>query len=490
MGQALYDTDLDGVARCPRSLGALVKDRKGRLGVAAGDASESSQTGRSVLLLDPDPATRARTEAALRDEDYWVFGTAEAKTAARLINVQAADLLLVDLGMAALDAVPRWERRRADASSSEAPPPTDAYAVLRPLQFDATAARYPLVVFRSADEGERTTPRRFGIVEYFSKTDTPALLTGLDSLFRNVVLPARTVESNESEDPIAALEAEIGPARPRAEVVRFPEPAAVRVETESALGASLPFDSLPRALRKALLVDPDAAYRRFLKNALGVHGFTVYEASTVEEAMRIAIARRPWLVLTEVNLPDESGFELVRRVRSHSLLAHTPLAFLSEWDDYEKRYHGMKLGADDYFMKPIPARELLIRLQLILKRYSDLRTRTRNGSGLEGGIELIGGPGVLQMCHISQLTGIFTARSGPRTAQIRFRDGDIISAHCDNAEGADAVYAFIAWSKGQFAFLPGNPGLGERLGESFDQLLLEGCRRLDESRRDPASSAY
>jgi DNA-binding response OmpR family regulator len=445
----------------------------------AGERGDSSQTARSVLLLDPDPATRARTESALRDEEYWVFGTADAKTAARLINVQAADVILVDLGMAALEVVPRWERRRSDVPPTDAPPATDAYAVLRGLQVDATAARYPMVIFKDdSHEGDRTPPRRFGIVEFLAKGDTSSVLTGLESVFRNLILPARTLESS---DPLA---------RPRGEVLPFPEPATGRspFHEPPPLAASLPFDSLPRALRQALLVDPDAAYRRFLKTSLVVHGFTVHEASTSEEALRIATARRPWLILTEVNLPDENGFELCRRVRAHSLLAHTPLAFLSDWDDYEKRYYGLKLGADDYFTKPIPARELLIRVQLILKRYSDIRTRTRNGSGLEGGIELIGAPGVLQMCHISQLTGVFTARAGNRMAQIRFRDGEVISAHCDGFQGAEAIYAFIGWPKGQFAFLPGSAGEGLRLTDSFDQLLLEGCRRLDESRRDPASN--
>ena len=455
----------------------------------------SSQTARSVLLLDPDPGTRARTEAALRDEDYWVFGTADPSTASRLINVQAADVILVDLAMAALEVVPRWERRRSDAPPTDAPPPTDAYAVLRALQVDATAARYPMVVFREEPrEGERTPPRRFGIVEFLPKGDTASIITGLDSVFRSLVLPARTIEVLEPESPLEALEPvePRAPTRPRGEVVPFPEPAAERspFNEPPPLGANLPFDSLPRALRKALLVDPDAAYRRFLKNALEVHGFTVYEASTSEEALKIATARRPWLILTEVNLPDQNGFELCQRVRAHSLLAHTPLAFLSDWDDYEKRYYGIKLGADDYFTKPIAARELLIRLQLILKRYSDIRTRTRNGSGLEGGIELIGAPGVLQMCHISQLSGVFTARTGGRMAQIRFRDGEVIAAHCDGVQGAEAIYAFIGWPKGQFAFLPGASGEGARLSDSFDQLLLEGCRRLDESRRDsdPASN--
>jgi DNA-binding response OmpR family regulator len=450
--------------------------------------ADSADSARSVLLLDGDPATRARTEAALRDDDYWVFGTADPAAAARLINVQAADLILVDLGLGALEVVPRWERRRSDAAPLDPPPGVEVYAVLRALQVDATAARYPMVVLRApSQDGDRTPPRRFGVVEYLPKRDFSGVLTGLDALFRDMVLPARNLETLEPDDSLDATESPSpAPARPRAELISFPEPPAPKVHLDEApaLGANLPFETLPRALRKALLVDPDAAYRRFLKNALEVHGFTIYETSTSEEAQRIATARRPWLILTEVNLPDENGFELCRRVRAHSLLAHTPLAFLSDWDDYEKRYYGLKLGADDYFTKPIPARELLIRIQLILKRYSDIRTRTRNGSGLEGGIELIGAPGVLQMCHISQLTGIFTARNGPRTAQIRFRDGEIVSAHCDGEQGSGGIYAFISWSKGEFAFLPASPGEGRRLAESFDQLLLEGCRRLDESRRD------
>jgi DNA-binding response OmpR family regulator len=455
--------------------------------MGSSEGSDSAQSARSVLLLDGDPVTRARVEAALRDDDYWVFGTGDPKAACRLINVQAADLILVDLGMGALEVVPRWERRRSDVAPLDPPPGVDVYAVLRALQVDATAARYPMVVLRDhAQDGDRTPPRRFGVVEYLPKADFSGVLTGLDALFRNLVLPARNVETLEPESPLDTVEpAEEEHQRPRGELVPFPEVPAVRAKSEApALGANLPFETLPRALRKALLVDPDAAYRRFLKNALEVHGFTIYETGTAEEAVRIATARRPWLILTEVNLPDENGFELCRRVRAHSLLAHTPLAFLSDWDDYEKRYYGLKLGADDYFTKPIPARELLIRVQLILKRYSDIRTRTRNGSGLEGGIELIGAPGVLQMCHISQLTGIFTARNGQRTAQIRFRDGEIVAAHCDGEQAASAIYAFIGWAKGQFAFLPSNPGEGRRLPESFDQLLLEGCRRLDESRRD------
>ena len=47
---------------------------------------------------------------------------------------------------------------------------------------------------------------------------------------------------------------------------------------------------------------------------------------------------------------------------------------------------------------------------------------------------------------------------------------------------AEAVYAFLAWDRGQFKFVPGDPGAGAPLAQSLEHLLLEGCRLLDESR--------
>ena len=412
------------------------------------------------------------------------------KTAARLINVQAADVILVDLAMAALDVVPRWERRRSDVPPTDAPPATDAYAVLRGLQVDATAARYPMVVFKdestdgrphaAASLRHRRVPSQGRTRPRCSPGSIRCFATSCCPRARSSPIPRDGLESLEPEDEHAPMRTRVPAAR--CSPSPSPRPDARRSRSRRPSPPTFLSTACPRALRQALLVDPDAAYRRFLKNALAVHGFTVHEASTSEEALRIATARRPWLILTEVNLPDENGFELCRRVRAHSLLAHTPLAFLSDWDDYEKRYYGMKLGADDYFTKPIPARELLIRVQLILKRYSDIRTRTRNGSGLEGGIELIGAPGVLQMCHISQLTGVFTARAGTRIAQIRFRDGELISAHCDGFQDAEADLRLHQLAQGPVRV----PARQRRRGTaSRRQLRPAPARGLPSARREP-----
>jgi hypothetical protein len=125
---------------------------------------------------------------------------------------------------------------------------------------------------------------------------------------------------------------------------------------------------------------------------------------------------------------------------------------------------------------------MLIRIQLLMRRYADLGTRARKGAGMEGQLEVVGAPGVLQVCHLTRLTGTLTAVDAGRRADVRFRDGEIVDAQCDDVWGEDAVFAFLAWTQGRFHFHPGDPGEGVPLGESFNQMVLEGCRRLDEQR--------
>jgi len=156
----------------------------------------------------------------------------------------------------------------------------------------------------------------------------------------------------------------------------------------------------------------------------------------------------------------------------------------------------MQLGADDFLSKQTPIRELLIRVQLLMTRYSDLESAGRKeGTGeaaatgaLEGQLEVFGAPGVLQILNQGRVTGIFTARlrtEGGDAAVFGFRDGEIISAICQEQSGPAAVYAFLAWDRGQFKFVPGDPGTGAPIAQSVEHLLLEGCRILDESRRGP-----
>ncbi len=237
------------------------------------------------------------------------------------------------------------------------------------------------------------------------------------------------------------------------------------------------------ALRTALVVDPDDTGRSAVVEDLVRHGFSVLEARTAADALRLAVARRPWLVITEVGLPDESGIDMCRRMRAHSLLRRTPVVFRSRVDDCDTRHQALKAGADDFLPKAGPSRELLIRLELLLKRFAEIEILNEPGAGLRGAVELVGAPAVLQICHLNQLTGVLVARRGSHSVRIAFRQGQVVSATGPDHEGPVVVYDFIGWPNGQFEFDRGALAEASTLEGDFTALLLEGCRRLDEKRR-------
>jgi CheY-like chemotaxis protein len=260
------------------------------------------------------------------------------------------------------------------------------------------------------------------------------------------------------------------------------------------------FNTVPAMLRTVLIADEDTAFRKYLAMPLAAQGFTIYEAADGSAAWQLAVQNRPWMILADVSMPEVDGFEFCRRVRNHPLLSRLPLLFISGSDKYKERYRALQIGADDFLSKNMPIRELLMRIQLLMTRYSDLSASGDQNPGtsevagaFQGRIEVFGAPALLQMCAQGRLTGLFSAlaEDAANTATVMgFREGDIISATAGSATGTDGVYAFLAWEKGSFKFTPGDPGEGAPLAQSVEHLLLEGCRILDESRQDGRRSTF
>jgi hypothetical protein len=258
------------------------------------------------------------------------------------------------------------------------------------------------------------------------------------------------------------------------------------------------FNTVPSMLRSVLIADEDAAFRKYLAMPLAAQGFTIHEAADGAAAWQLAVQNRPWMILADISMPELDGFEFCRRVRSHPMLSRLPLLFISGSDKYKDRYRALQIGADDFLSKSMPVRELLMRIQLLMTRYSDLaasepKAGTEEVAGaFQGRVEVFGAPALLQMCGQGRLSGLFTAlaEDADKTATvIGFREGDVVSATVGDVSGADAVYAFLAWTRGSFKFTPGDPGEGRPLAQSIEHLLLEGCRLLDEANNTPADGA-
>ncbi|MEV5462350.1 response regulator transcription factor [Streptomyces cellulosae] len=122
----------------------------------------------------------------------------------------------------------------------------------------------------------------------------------------------------------------------------------------------------PTAGHTVLVVEDDASIRTLLTSALTAAGYGVLSAATGQEALGLALDRRPHLIVLDVMLPDTDGFRLTRDLRARGV--YTPVLFLTACGDVEDRIIGLSSGGDDYVTKPFHIQEVLLRIRAILRR--------------------------------------------------------------------------------------------------------------------------
>lgn len=118
--------------------------------------------------------------------------------------------------------------------------------------------------------------------------------------------------------------------------------------------------------KKILLVDDEEGLRQMVSSILKKEGYEqVKSAGTVKEALELSKTWRPEFAILDVMLPDGDGFHLFEQMRS---FLDIPALFLTARGEEDDRIRGFGLGADDYVVKPFLPRELLFRIQAILRR--------------------------------------------------------------------------------------------------------------------------
>ncbi len=116
---------------------------------------------------------------------------------------------------------------------------------------------------------------------------------------------------------------------------------------------------------RILIVDDEPSIRSFLRAALSAHEYIVLEASSGTEAVRIAAAENPDLIILDLGLPDLDGIEVTKQVR---LFARMPIVVLSVRDQEGDKIGALDAGADDYLTKPFGIGELLARIRVMFRR--------------------------------------------------------------------------------------------------------------------------
>ena len=126
---------------------------------------------------------------------------------------------------------------------------------------------------------------------------------------------------------------------------------------------------MDRQQRVILVIEDDEPIRRGIADALEFAGYAVREAADGEAGLRMAFGAGVDLILLDLMLPKRDGFEILTEVRRAR--GALPIIILTARGSEDDRVRGLKDGADDYVVKPFSARELIARVEAVLRRSPD-----------------------------------------------------------------------------------------------------------------------
>jgi len=149
----------------------------------------------------------------------------------------------------------------------------------------------------------------------------------------------------------------------------------------AALRYAVPFN------KKLVVVEDEDAIAHLVERVLGDAGYLCLRARDGEQALRMVRSEAPDLVILDVLMPKLDGIEVVRRLKSDPILSRAPVLMLTSLASVDDRVRGLDAGADDYLPKPFDLRELVARVQSLLR----LSRRERDRSPVTD----LPGPGAL-----------------------------------------------------------------------------------------------
>ena len=207
-----------------------------------------------------------------------------------------------------------------------------------------------------------------------------------------------------------------------------------------------------------LVVDDDKRLRALLSTYLAKHGHRVTVAATAAEARAFMDGLAFDIIVLDVMMPGESGFDFAAHLRQRS---NVPILMLTARGEPEDRVRGLEIGVDDYLAKPFDPRELLLRIGSVLRR-----TRAAPLDMLE--------PSVVRFGPFSFSLERGELRSGDQVVRITEREREMLRLLCANA-GASVSREALS-------------GPGGSAQERTVDVLINRLRRKIE--QDPANPVY
>lgn len=232
-------------------------------------------------------------------------------------------------------------------------------------------------------------------------------------------------------------------------------------------------------MKKILIVDDEEDMVWSLQKNLGtdILDLDIFTARSGEEAIELLRSIPMDLIITDIRMPGMSGLDLLLETKKIS--PQTRVIIMTAYPSPEFKKDALCRGCLHFIEKPFDIRDLRAVVRQALEEDKGFK-------GTVTGIELTD---IVQINCISRVTAALRVRTVDREGILFFKDGRIVHAICGNYEGEEAFYEILGFEGGTLESIRGAESPVVSIDRGFEALLMEGLRRLDETRRDLSTSA-
>ena len=237
-----------------------------------------------------------------------------------------------------------------------------------------------------------------------------------------------------------------------------------------------------------LLVDDDRTGLMILSRSLERANFSVVAANSASEALDVLTSFRPEVILADVSMPGMDGFEFFRTVRAKGLV-DVPFIFCSGRDGALDRILGLRMGADDYLVKPIVPEEVVLKVRLQITKVQYLRALKAALENKDSHLIMrgnFGGISVLDVLQTARMLGQgeyavrFTTEEDSGTVYLN--SGRVLHAETGWFSGAKAFSRLLQWEKGEFDIEHKHYDDEPTITGGLEELMLHHLTQIDEVR--------
>lgn len=231
-----------------------------------------------------------------------------------------------------------------------------------------------------------------------------------------------------------------------------------------------------------LVIDGDSKNLQILKESLEKADFQVITSNNGNDAWTSIQSEKIDLIVSEVDIPGIDGFQFLEKLQKDPVGASIPLVFLTNRRNLEDRIRSLRSGVKDYMIKPLHVKEVIARLQMILRRIERMKTEETDFAKKEvGRLEEQNVEHLIEHYGTERKTGVLTIYDeNNHSGEIYFRDGAVVNARLGNFKAEKAVYQMLPWKAGHFVMMLQDVSVKEEITVSNLGLLLQGFKRLQD----------